>query len=160
MIQPESSGWDSHGLTRKNKERLKMDKKSCWLMQKKENNHDCKCLIPDLYDICHDISHKATCLNSRYPWYKYSCFSDFYLFPCTPKLMPMQPAAVDTTFDLSTRYPLGLDGARHFGMQSLSDTAAYDQRWESDFRSQVRFPIHLTTANNLHKSRCTNMFED
>ena len=41
-----------------------------------------------------------------------------------------QPATIDPTLDLCTRYPLRLGGPRQCGIQSLPDTSAHGQHWE------------------------------
>ena len=46
----------------------------------------------------------------------------------------MQPATIDTTLDLCTRYPLRLGGPRQCGIRSLPDTSAHDQHWEPNPR--------------------------
>ena len=46
----------------------------------------------------------------------------------------MQPATIDPTLDLCTRYPLRLGGPRQCGIQSLPDTSTHGQQWESNPR--------------------------
>ena len=46
----------------------------------------------------------------------------------------MQPATIDPTLDLCTRYPLRLGGPRQCGIQSLPDTSTHGQHWESNPR--------------------------
>ena len=46
----------------------------------------------------------------------------------------MQPATIDPTLDLCTRYPLRLGGPRQCGIRSLSDTSTHGQHWESNPR--------------------------
>ena len=46
----------------------------------------------------------------------------------------MQPATIDPTLDLCTRYPLRLGGPRQRGIRSLPDTSAQCQPWESNPR--------------------------
>ena len=47
------------------------------------------------------------------------------------KWAPMQPATIDPTLDLCTRYPLRLGGPRQRGIRSLPDTCTHGQHWES-----------------------------
>ena len=42
----------------------------------------------------------------------------------------MQPAAIDPTLDLCTRYPLRLGGLRQCGIRSLPDISTHGQHWE------------------------------
>ena len=46
--------------------------------------------------------------------------------------VPMQPATIDPTLDLCTRYPLRLSEPRQCG--SLPDTSTHGQHWESNPR--------------------------
>ena len=43
-----------------------------------------------------------------------------------------QPATIDPTLDLRTRYPLWLGGLRQSGIRSLPDTSTHSQHWESN----------------------------
>ena len=54
----------------------------------------------------------------------YACSTNF-TFPLA-RWAPMQPAAIDPTLDLCTRYPLWLSGPRQCGIQSLPDTSTHD----------------------------------
>ena len=65
--------------------------------------------------LVHKGKGKGICLESRYP--RYTCSSDFYLPPGSGRLR--QPATIDPTLDLCTRYPLRLGGPRQCGIQSL-----------------------------------------
>ena len=58
-----------------------------------------------------------------------ACSADF-TFPLA-RWAPMQPATINPTFDLCTRYPLRLGGPRQCGMQSLPNNSTHDQHWES-----------------------------
>ena len=63
--------------------------------------------------------------------------------------MTMQPATIDPTLDLYTRYPLRLGGPR-CGIRSSPDTSTHGQHWESnpipsDF--WVQCPIHWATCS-------------
>ena len=60
------------------------------------------------------IKGKGSCLESRL--HDNTCSTDF-TFPLA-KWAPMQPATVDSTLDLCTRYPLRLGGPRQCGIQS------------------------------------------
>ena len=91
---------------------------------------------------------KGSCLESRYP--RYTCSSDV-TFPLA-RLAPMQPATIDSTLDLCTRYPLRLGGPRQCGIQSLPDTSTIGQHWESNPRpsDQVQCPIHKAKCSLIN----------
>ena len=58
----------------------------------------------------------------------------------------MQPATIDPTLDLCTRYPLQLDGPRQCGIRIIPDTSTHGQHWESNPRpSDLEFNA-LSTA--------------
>ena len=59
-------------------------------------------------------------------------FFRLYLPPGSGRLR--QPATIDPTLDLCTRYPLWLGGPRQCGIRSLPDTSTHGQRWESNPR--------------------------
>ena len=59
-------------------------------------------------------------------------FFRLYLPPCSGRLR--QPATIDPTLDLCTRYPLRLGGPRQCGIWSLPDTSTHGQHWESNPR--------------------------
>ena len=42
----------------------------------------------------------------------------------------MQPATINPTLDMCTRYPLRLGGPRQCGIQSLPDTSTHGKHWE------------------------------
>ena len=46
----------------------------------------------------------------------------------------MQPAIIDPTLEVCTRYSLRLGGLRQCGIQSLPDTSTHGQHWESNPR--------------------------
>ena len=56
-----------------------------------------------------------------------------FTFPVA-RWAPMQPATIDPTLDLCTRYPLQLGGPRQCGIRSLPDTSTHSQHWESNPR--------------------------
>ena len=56
-----------------------------------------------------------------------------FTFPLS-RWAPMQPATIDPTLDLCTRYPLRLGGPRQCGMRSLPDTYTHGLLWESNPR--------------------------
>ena len=64
---------------------------------------------------------KGSCLESRL--HDNACSTDF-TFPLA-RWAPMQPATIDPTLDLCTRYPLQLGGPRQCGIQSLPDTSTH-----------------------------------
>ena len=58
----------------------------------------------------------------------------------------MQPAAIDETLGLCTRYQLGLGGLRHCGMRSLPDTFVHmtstgDQTRDLLILSTMHYPL-------------------
>ena len=55
-------------------------------------------------------------------------FFRLYLTPGSGRLW--QPATIDPTSDLCTRYPLRLGGLRQCGIRSLPDTSTHGQHWE------------------------------
>ena len=71
---------------------------------------------------------KGSCLESRL--HDNTCSTDF-TFPLA-RWAPMQPATIDLTLDLCTRYPLRLGEPRQCGIQSLPDTSTHGQHWESN----------------------------
>ena len=73
---------------------------------------------------------KGSCLESRLP--DNACSTDF-TFPLA-RWVPMQPATIDPTLDLCTRYPLRLGGPRQCRIRSLHDTSTRGQHWESNQR--------------------------
>ena len=68
---------------------------------------------------------KGSCLESRL--HDNVCSTDF-TFPLA-RWAPMQPATIDPTLDLCTRYPLRLGVIR-----SLPNTSTHGQHWESNPR--------------------------
>ena len=46
----------------------------------------------------------------------------------------MQPAPIDPTLDLCTRYPLRLGGLRQCEIRSLPNTSTHGQHWETNPR--------------------------
>lgn len=58
------------------------------------------------------------------------------IFSSSRRLCIWQPATIDPTNDLFTRYPLQLCDTRQLGMGILFDTSTNDQQWESDPRPQ------------------------
>ena len=67
---------------------------------------------------------------------------------------PMQPATIDPTLDLCTRYPLWLGLPRQCGIQSLPETSTHGQHWESNPRplliSARGEDVSRTHKNNTH----------
>ena len=61
-----------------------------------------------------------------------ACSADF-TFPLA-RWTPMQPATIEPTLDLCTRYPLRLGRPRQCGIRSLPDTSTYGQHWDSNPR--------------------------
>ena len=59
-------------------------------------------------------------------------FFRLYLPPGSGRLR--QPATIDPTLDLCTRYPLRLGGPRQCGIRSLPNTSTHGQHWESNPR--------------------------
>ena len=76
--------------------------------------------------------------------YDYARSTDF-TFSWQLRWAPMQPAIIDPTLDLCTRYPLRLGGPRQYGMWSLPDTSNHDQCWESNPRPSVLNSNALST---------------
>ena len=74
-----------------------------------------------MYD--HKGKGKGSCLESRLN--DNACSTDF-TFPLA-RWASMQPATIDPTLDLCTRYPLRLGGLRQCGIRSLPDTSAHGQ---------------------------------
>ena len=73
---------------------------------------------------------KGSCLESRL--HDNACSTDC-TFPLA-RWAPMQPATIDQTLDLCTRYPLRLGGPRQCGIRSLPNTSTDGQHWESNLR--------------------------
>ena len=71
---------------------------------------------------------KGSCLESRL--HDNACSTDF-TFPLA-RWVSMQPATIDPTLDLCTRYPLRLGGPRQCGILGLPDTSTHSQHWESN----------------------------
>ena len=71
---------------------------------------------------------KGSSLESRL--HDNACSTDF-TFPLA-RWAPMQPATIDPTLNLCTRYPLQLGAPRQCGIQSLPDTSTHGQHWESN----------------------------
>ena len=65
----------------------------------------------------------------------------------------MQPAAIDPTLDLCTRYPLRLGGHRQYGIHSLPDTSTDGQHWELNPRPSDLESNALSTRP--HAPSCT-----
>ena len=69
---------------------------------------------------------------------------------------PVQPATIDLTLDLCTRYPLRLGGPRQCGIRSLPDNSTHGQHWESNPRpSDLEFNAlstgpHAPTIHTSH----------
>ena len=59
-------------------------------------------------------------------------FFRLYLPPGSGRLR--QPATIDPTLNLCTRYPLRLGGPRQCGIRSLPNTSTHGQHWESNPR--------------------------
>ena len=76
------------------------------------------------------VKVKVVVLESRL--HDNACSTDF-TFPLA-RWAPMQPATVDPTLDLCTRYPLRVGGPRQCWIQSLPDTSTCGQHWESNPR--------------------------
>ena len=96
----------------------------------------------------HKGKGKASCLESRL--HDNACSTDF-TFPLA-RWVPKQPATIDTTLDLCTRYPLWLGGLRQYGIRSLPDTSTHGQDWESNRRpSNLEFNT-LSTASHVLSS--------
>ena len=70
---------------------------------------------------------KGSCLESRL--HDNACSTDFTF--ALARWAPMQPATINPTLDLCTRYPLWLGGPRQCGIRSLPDTSTCGQHWES-----------------------------
>ena len=73
------------------------------------------------------VKCKGSCLESRL--HDNACSTDF-TFPLA-RWTPMQPATIDPTLDLCTRYPLRLGGPRQCGIRSLPNTSTHGQHWKS-----------------------------
>ena len=58
----------------------------------------------------------------------YTCSSDF----TSLAVGTQQPATIDPTLDMYTRYPLQLGGLRQCGIRSLPDTSTHVKYWESN----------------------------
>ena len=56
-----------------------------------------------------------------------------------------EPAAIDPTLDLCTRYPLQLGGPRQSRIRSLPNTSTHGQHWESNPRPSDLEPNSLST---------------
>ena len=69
---------------------------------------------------------KGSCLESRL--HDNACSTDF-TFPLA-RWAPMQPATIDPTLDLCTRYQSRLGRPRQCGIQSLPDSSTHGQHWE------------------------------
>ena len=80
---------------------------------------------------------KGSCFESRL--HDNACSTDF-TFPLA-RWVPMQPATIDPTLDLRTRYPLRLGGPRQCGIRSLPDTSTHGQHWESNPRPLILSPM-------------------
>ena len=96
------------------------------------------------------------CLESRL--HGNACSTDF-TFPLV-RWAPMQPAIIDPTLDLCTRYPLRLGGPKQYGIRSLPDTFTHGQHWESnprpsDLESNRPYPIHTLVPVSASPRRCS-----
>ena len=95
---------------------------------------------------------KGSCLESRL--HDNACSTDFS-FPLARRA-PTQPATIDPTLDLCTRYPLQLGGLRQCGIRSLPDTSTHGQHWELNpdlhFLSPMSYPLGhmLLGLSTLH----------
>ena len=76
------------------------------------------------------VKVKDSCLGSRL--HDNACSTDF-TFPLA-RWAPMQPATIDPTLDLCTRFPLRLGGPMQCGIRSLPNTSTSGQHWESNLR--------------------------
>ena len=97
----------------------------------------------------HDLKGKGKgcCLESRL--HDNACLTDF-TFPLA-RWAPMQPATIDPTLDLCTRYPLRLGGPRQCGITSLPDTSTHGQHWESNPRpSDLESNALSTGPHHVH----------
>ena len=72
-----------------------------------------------------------------------------YLPPAGGRLR--QPATIEPTLDLCTRYPLRLVGLRQCGIWSLPGTSTYGQHWESNPRPSFCNDYHWPTCNSLQE---------
>ena len=88
---------------------------------------------------------KGSWLESRL--HDNACSTDF-TFPLA-RWAPMQPATIDPTLDLCTRYPLWLGGPRQCGIRSLPDTSTHGQHWESNPRPSDLESNALSTGPHL-----------
>ena len=70
-------------------------------------------------------------------------FFRLYLPPGSGRLR--QPATIDPTLDLCTRYPLRLGGPRQCGIRSLPDTSTHGQHWESSYSTTL---LHMASTGN------------
>ena len=61
----------------------------------------------------------------------------------------MQPATIDPTLDLCTRYSLRLGGLRQCGIRSLPDTSTHGQHWESNSRPSDLESKALSTGSHV-----------
>ena len=93
------------------------------------------------------LDTKGSCLESRLR--DKACSTDF-TFPLA-RWAPMQPATIDPTLDLCTRYPLWLGGLRQCGIWSLPDTSTHGQHWESNPRPSDLESDNLSTGPNAPK---------
>ena len=98
------------------------------------------------------ILHICKCISFEF---KYPC--EYMFFRLYPPLAvgAQQPATIDPTLDLCTRYPLRLGRPRQCGIRSLPDTSTHDQHWElnprpSDLESNalLTWP-HASTVSHM-----------
>ena len=79
-------------------------------------------------------------------------FFRLYLPPGSGRLR--QPATIDPTLDLCTRYPLRLGGPRQCGIRSLPDASTHGQHWESNPRPSDLESNALSTWPRAPTWRC------
>ena len=79
-----------------------------------------------------------------------------FTFPLA-RWAPTQPATIDPTLDLCSRYPLRMGGQRQCEIRSLPDTSTHDQHWESNPRpSDLERPYPLGTCSQHYRKH--NLF--
>ena len=77
-------------------------------------------------------------------------------FLSSSRWAPMQPATIDLTLDLCTRYPVRLSGPKQYGIRSLNDTSTHGQHCESKPRPSDLEPTPYPLGHMLPIKKSTD----
>ena len=117
----------------------------------------CRPYIPHHLPLCCNypvlkVSHCINCQDYHFKRYRYLLKSpDISLYLPPGRRHLQQPATIDPTLDLCTRYPLRLGGPRQCGIWSLPNTSTHGQHWESNPRPSDLGSNVLSTATCSHR---------